>query len=171
MKNKANVLVAAVAGIGVWVGAIFLFNSDSETHPPTTETPQVESQPHSEEQENEATPDVTSFAQAKAICPNNQKCIHKGLIAEFGSACKSWVKLETDMDFTASSEGLPKRVFHSSDPATNNHHWRLLGDAFYNTNTGVRYWYGCEVNTATGKIESIAPPVPIGTERRYKQFN
>jgi|GEM_PF-2475907 len=149
-----------------------LLNDETPTPPPQTVKSERATPPTQQPQPTEKPKrKITSFAHAKAVCPNDLKCLHEGLIADFGSICKSWVKLETDREYTASSEGLPKRVFHSSDPVTKKHHWRLLGDAFYDTRTGVRYWYGCEVNTSTGKIVGIAPPVPVGTKRRYKQFN
>ena len=156
------------------ITAPFVLFNDDEPAPqqkaaePTSNPALSQPQP---QPQAEPKPKITSFSQAEVICPNDLKCLHEGLIADFGSICKSWVKLETDMEFTASSEGLIKRVFHSSDPVPKKHHWRLLGDAFYDTSTGVRFWYGCEVNTNTGKIVGIAPPVPVGTERQYKAFN
>tara|TARA_B100000446_G_scaffold139307_2_gene131802 strand:+ start:1312 stop:1830 length:519 start_codon:yes stop_codon:yes gene_type:complete len=172
MRNKANVIAVALIGIGFWVGVIYLFISDQDTPQADTSRHTVPNSRSTPEENNNPAQTVTSFSDAKSKCPTDPECILQGLLADYGNICKSWVKLETERHYTTSSEGQLKRIFHTAEASDETQqHWRLQGDAFYDHGTGTRYWYGCEVDTQTGDITGIAPPVPVGTPRRYKAFN
>ncbi|WP_339344166.1 hypothetical protein [uncultured Alcanivorax sp.] len=167
MNNKPKIILAAVIGIGFWGLIISSIIGDNQAEPVLTPSAQEET---AKPTASNPAATISSFTQAMENCPSSPACIQKGLLADYGNICKNWIKQETDKPFTASSEGKLNRIFFehkTTGPGT----YRLEGTAIYDHATGIRYWYGCEVNTQTGDIIAIAPPVSVGTKRQYKPFN
>ncbi|WP_296029522.1 hypothetical protein [uncultured Alcanivorax sp.] len=167
MNNKPKIILATAIGIGFWGLIIGSIIGDNQAKPAPEPAPKQET---AKPKAAHPAENVSSFKQALEACPNTPACIQQGLLADYGNICKNWIKQETDKPFTASSEGKLNRIFFehkTTGPET----YRLEGSAIYDHTTGIRYWYGCEVNTQTGDIIAIAPPVSVGTKRQYKPFN
>lgn len=167
MNNKPKIILAAVIGIGFWGLIISSIIGDNQAEPVLAPSAQEET---AKPTASNPAATISSFTQAMENCPSSPACIQKGLLADYGNICKNWIKQQTERPFTASSEGLLRRIFiehQKTSPAT----YRLEGSAIYDNTTGIRYWYGCEVNTQTGNITALAAPVAVGTPRQYKPFN
>ncbi|WP_103916539.1 hypothetical protein [Alcanivorax sp. DSM 26293] len=179
MNNKANVLVAAVAGIGVWVGAIYMFTSDSDPveQQPATQQP---AESRIESANKTTTPNwshITTISQAEKECPRqNNNCIRHGAVSEWGQQCKAWLELEGTTNFTPQGDEDLYKLFSGRINKNTDGEYILRGiemKGHHPDGLEFRYEYGCRIDPQQNAITGIAEPVPVYTGKglRFKDFN